>query len=108
MRKMRYELAGQLRKQKFKARPPVALLKRMPSARRKLKTIPGHLNQMHDLAGCRAILPSMEEVTRFIESMRANYAHEFREYPYILETKAGGKNLASSRIFELHYRVRNI
>ena len=64
---------------------------------------------MHDLAGCRAILPSMEDVTRFIESMRANSAHElFREYPYILEAKAGGKNLASSRIFELHYRVRNI
>jgi hypothetical protein len=41
MRKMRYELAGQLRKQKFKASPPVARLKRMPSIRRKLKTIPG-------------------------------------------------------------------
>jgi len=64
---------------------------------------------MHDLAGCRAILPSMEDVTPRFIAMRANSAHElFREYPYILEAKAGGKNLASSRIFELHYRVRNI
>jgi hypothetical protein len=91
MRKMRYELASQLRKHKFKASAPVARLKRMPSIRRKLKAIPGNLNQMHDLAGCRVMLPSIEDVTRFIESMRANSAHElFREYPYIHEAKADG------------------
>jgi hypothetical protein len=91
MRKIRYELAAQLRKHKFKASMPVARLKRMPSIRRKLKAIPGNLNQMHDLAGCRAILPSIKDVTRFIEAMRANSAHElFREYPYIRDAKADG------------------
>jgi ppGpp synthetase/RelA/SpoT-type nucleotidyltranferase len=91
MRKVRYELSAQIRRQKANANSPVARLKRMPSIRRKLRTIPGNLNQMNDLAGCRAILPQMEDVQHFIKGMRENTAHEiFREYPYIFQPKPDG------------------
>src|SRR5664280_2654775 len=63
MRRVRYELAAQLRRQRLGvAGNTGARLKRMPSIRRKLAAIPGNLNQMNDLAGCRVILPSIEDV----------------------------------------------
>jgi hypothetical protein len=91
MRRMRYELAGQIRKLSGKATLPVARLKRMPSIRRKLVKHPGNLNQIQDLAGCRAIMPTVAEANSLIEAMRANSAHEvFREYPYMSEPKPDG------------------
>jgi ppGpp synthetase/RelA/SpoT-type nucleotidyltranferase len=90
MRKVRYELAAQLKAQGVRT-SPVARLKRMPSIRRKLANIPGDLNQMNDLAGCRAILSSMSDVRAFIERMRQNSTHNlFREYPYIDQAKPDG------------------
>jgi hypothetical protein len=91
MRKVRYELAGYVRKFKLGGGFPVARLKRMPSIRRKLRAIPGNLNQMNDLAGCRVILPAMDDIAGFLERLRAGTSHEvFREYPYIQEMKPDG------------------
>jgi ppGpp synthetase/RelA/SpoT-type nucleotidyltranferase len=91
MHQVRQELASHARKLKTKIHNPVARLKRMPSIRRKLATIPGELNQMNDLAGCRAILPSMEEVRDLIGRLNKRPSHEiFRQYPYIDEPKPDG------------------
>ncbi|WP_448031509.1 RelA/SpoT domain-containing protein [Bradyrhizobium liaoningense] len=90
MRRIRFELAGFLRKHNGGG-PPVARLKRMPSIRRKLRAIPGNLNQMNDLAGCRVILPTIDDVSSFLERIRAGTSHEvFREYPYIQAMKDDG------------------
>ena len=75
MRKLRYEVGGQMRKRRLKGGLTVARLKRMPSIRRKLRTISSQLNQIQDLAGCRAILPSIEDVNSLIEAMRENSVH---------------------------------
>jgi ppGpp synthetase/RelA/SpoT-type nucleotidyltranferase len=92
MRVVRHELQAQLRKQKLAvAGATGARLKRMPSIRRKLANIPGNLNQMNDLAGCRVILPSMWDVETFLQGFRRGTANEvFREYPYIQEMKPDG------------------
>jgi ppGpp synthetase/RelA/SpoT-type nucleotidyltranferase len=92
MRKVRYELIAQLRRQKLGvAGATGARLKRMPSIRRKLANIPGNLNQMNDLAGCRVILPGMEDVEAFLDGIRSGTANEvFREYPYIQAMKPDG------------------
>ncbi len=92
MRQVRYELLAQLRKQKLGvAGATGARLKRMPSIRRKLANIPGNLNQMNDLAGCRVILPSMWDVETFLRGFRRTTPNEvFREYPYIQEMKPDG------------------
>ena len=92
MRKVRYELTSQLRRQRLGvAGNTGARLKRMPSIRRKLAAIPGNLNQMNDLAGCRVILPSIDDVETFLEGLRAETSNEvFREYPYIQEMKQDG------------------
>jgi hypothetical protein len=91
MHRVRNELVSQTNKLKTKVSVPVARLKRMPSIRRKLATIPGELNQMNDLAGCRAILPTMAEVNELIERVHKHSAHEiFREYPYIHQAKPDG------------------
>jgi ppGpp synthetase/RelA/SpoT-type nucleotidyltranferase len=68
----------------------VARLKRMPSIRRKLRTQGWQLNQIHDLAGCRAILPSIDDVNRLVEAMRGIPHALHREYPYIQEPKDDG------------------
>jgi hypothetical protein len=61
MRKLRYELIGQMRRQQVSGQT-AARLKRMPSIRRKLRRISANLNQIQDMAGCRAILPSIKDV----------------------------------------------
>ena len=92
MRVVRYELQAQLRKQKLPvAGATGARLKRMPSIRRKLATIPGNLNQMNDLAGCRVILPTMPDVEIFLQGFAIATASEvFRQYPYIQHMKQDG------------------
>ena len=60
----------------------VARLKHMPSIRRKLRDQPWKLNQIQDLAGCRAILPNIEGVNALIDSLRRKPAHIiYREDP---------------------------
>jgi hypothetical protein len=90
MRRLRFDLMGQIRSQKVKG-VTAARLKRMPSIRRKLRNQPGKLNQIQDLAGCRAVVPNIDDVTALSEALRRNSAHEvFREYPYIFEPKSDG------------------
>lgn len=68
----------------------VGRLKRMPAIRRKLKRIGLKLNQIQDLGGCRAIVPSVEDVRSLVASMN-NCRHELRHQdPYIEKPKASG------------------
>ncbi|SRR6266446_498571 len=93
MRKLRHELVGQARRYDGST---VARLKRMPSVRRKLRRLAGKLSQIQDLAGCRAILPSIGEVKAVITEMRfasthGASTHELeREYDYINNPKSDG------------------
>jgi Region found in RelA / SpoT proteins len=90
MRSLRYELIGQIRRQQFSGQT-AARLKRMPSVRRKLRKISANLNQIQDLAGCRAILPSIKEVNAVVDGLRANSAHDFHnEADYINKPKPDG------------------
>lgn len=65
--------------------------KRMSSIRKKLRRFDVKLDQINDLAGCRAILDDSDGVRRLIEACRSNFPHEIRqEYPYIEQPKADG------------------
>ena len=58
---------------------------------KKLRRIPSKLNQMQDLGGCRAILPSMRAANALIQAFRDNPLHEFfSESDYIANPKPGG------------------
>jgi ppGpp synthetase/RelA/SpoT-type nucleotidyltranferase len=90
MRKLRYELIGQIRRQQVSGQT-VARLKRMPSIRRKLRKISANLNQIQDLAGCRAILPSIKEVNAVTSGLRSGAAHDLHnEADYINNPKSDG------------------
>jgi hypothetical protein len=90
MRRMRYELLGQIRKLQLKG-ITAARLKRMQSIRSKLRKIRINLNQIQDLAGCRAILPTMKDVNLLIEALRQNSAHTLHsENNYINNPKPDG------------------
>jgi ppGpp synthetase/RelA/SpoT-type nucleotidyltranferase len=90
MRKVRYEISAQMRKNGLKGLT-VARLKRMPSIRRKLRKISSNLNQIQDLAGCRAILPTIDDVNAMSAAMRENSAHVLhREDDYITKPKPDG------------------
>ncbi|WP_074132318.1 hypothetical protein, partial [Bradyrhizobium sp. NAS96.2] len=91
MRRLRYEVSGLIRKQRITGGFTVARLKRMPSIRRKLRKISSNLNQVQDLAGCRAVLPTMDDVNSLIGALRLNSAHELaREDAYIVRPKPDG------------------
>jgi Region found in RelA / SpoT proteins len=91
MRRFRFELFGQMRQLKQEAPAPVARLKRMRSIRKKLRTTPLHLDQIQDLAGCRAILASIEDVRLLVTACRDNLPHEVRrETDYINKPKQSG------------------
>jgi ppGpp synthetase/RelA/SpoT-type nucleotidyltranferase len=49
-----------------------ARLKRMPSIRDKLRKLPYNLNQIQDLGGVRAIVPSMEQLNRLRHELETN------------------------------------
>lgn len=90
MRRLRSALYGQMRKQKVEGNT-VARLKRMPSIRRKLRNQQWPLDAIQDLAGCRAILPSIKDVNSLIEAMRKNSnQHLHRENSYIASPKPDG------------------
>lgn len=91
MSRIRYELSGQIRRNKITGGFTMARLKRMPSIRRKLRAISSHLNQVQDLAGCRAVLPTIEDVNALIASMQRNSLHTLhREDDYIIKPKPDG------------------
>ena len=87
MRRIRYELIGLVRRLRLpsaQTTQTAARLKRMPSIRQKLRAISANLNQIQDLAGCRAILPSINEVNAVISSLRDGSAHDLHnEVDYI-------------------------
>lgn len=65
--------------------------KRMSSIRKKLKRSTLHLDQIQDLAGCRAIMADMDGVRSMIAEIRNNLPHEFvKEDPYIDRIKESG------------------
>lgn len=69
----------------------VARLKRMPSIRRKLQRLPYGLNQIQDLGGCRAILPSIKDAVALAEQQRTKSKHAFeKEDNYIAQPKKDG------------------
>lgn len=61
-------------------------IKRMDSIRKKLRRSPISLDRMQDLAGIRAILPTMEDVNR----VRRRYSEDLRTSDYVAEPKTGG------------------
>lgn len=65
--------------------------KRMSSIRKKLARFGVKLDQINDLAGCRAILDDSDGVRRIIEICRTHFPHPVRkEYPYIENPKDDG------------------
>ena len=67
-----------------------ARLKRMQAIRRKMDRIGLGLNQFQDLAGCRAVLPSIEDVKSLVAILR-HCRHELRdEDDYIANPKKDG------------------
>lgn len=69
-----------------------ARLKRMASIRKKLSRITSNLDQINDLAGCRAILESIADVNALVEGCKSDFRHTLRgrAYDYINEPKADG------------------
>jgi ppGpp synthetase/RelA/SpoT-type nucleotidyltranferase len=69
-------------------------LKRMPTIIDKLDREPGmELARMHDIGGCRAILPDEETIYRVVERIRARPDQLWpvvREYDYIANPKSTG------------------
>lgn len=91
MHRIRSEVSGQIRRNKITGGFTVARLKRMPSVRRKLRTISTNLNQIQDLGGCRAVLPTIDDVNAMIRAMRQFSAHGIhREDDYINNPKGDG------------------
>jgi hypothetical protein len=67
-----------------------ARLKRMQAIRRKLLRIGLHLNQLQDIAGCRAILPSIADVRLLVQALRETRHLVRAEVDYITNPKADG------------------
>lgn len=90
MRSMRVSIAQRMRWAQLKgytaARP-----KRMTSIRKKLQRFTMNMEQINDIAGCRAVLDDMATVNSVIEICKSQLGHEVRqEYPYIKQPKADG------------------
>jgi hypothetical protein len=90
MRSLRYSVIGFMRHNGIEG-ITVARLKRMQAIRRKLRRIQLNLNQLQDLAGCRAILGTISEVHVLVDALRKGSKHELRaENDYILQPKEDG------------------
>lgn len=93
MRRIHAELIAKIRKLGLRHTSGIsaARLKRMTSVRRKLRKINVGLESIQDLGGCRAILPSVEDVGRIIEAYGESCRHIiYDRNDYIAEPKAGG------------------
>lgn len=90
MNRFRAILNGQMKRNKVTGNA-VARLKRMPSIRGKLVKQQWPLDKIQDLAGCRAIVPSIKDAQALINRMRAMRGHVLhKEDPYIEKPKANG------------------
>jgi hypothetical protein len=90
MRSTRVSIAQRMRWRGLKgytaARP-----KRMASIRRKLQRLTINLEQINDIAGCRAVLDDMAAVNALIEICENDFPQAIRQrYPYIKEPKSDG------------------
>jgi hypothetical protein len=85
MRRLRYELSGQLQRLKLRQSGiTVARLKRMQSIRRKLRVRPENFTQIQDIAGCRVILPTIADVKSIVSYSIDKSCHTwFKDYNYI-------------------------
>lgn len=102
MRRIRYELIGQIRRLDQPGKT-WARLKRMHSIRRKLRNLPENLTQIQDLGGCRAVLSDIGNVNRLINSCRENLPHDIHAVPddYISNPKPDGY-----RCYHVVYKFR--
>jgi hypothetical protein len=101
MNRLRQELIGKMRSRELKG-IPVARLKSMRSVRRKLARSNLRLDQIQDLGGCRAVLPSIAAVNDLIDAYRTSARHTFhKETDYIANPKRGGY-----RCFHLMYKFK--
>lgn len=90
MRRMHSELVGQVRRAKTSG-ITAARLKRMVSIRKKLQRIISSLDEIQDLGGCRAIVPTMDDVRRLVEVIRESSRHYVgKEDSYISVPKSDG------------------
>ncbi len=90
MRHIRMSLASQIRTRGVEGLA-VSRLKRMASIRPKLRRHPISLYDLQDLGGCRAILPSIDDVRALSEAMEARSRHELRRSnDYIAAPKDDG------------------
>lgn len=122
MRSVRCSVQWYMRQSQIKG-ITAARLKRMPAIRKKLRRVDLNLNQLQDLAGCRAILhdiTSVHELVRNIkEKMRHGLRHEdnyieqpkddgYRSHHLIFEFQAKGPDDAvfNKRRVELQVRTR--
>jgi hypothetical protein len=65
--------------------------KRMTSIRRKLQRLTTNLEQINDIAGCRAVLDDVASVNALIEMCENDFPHPVRQrYPYIAKPKQDG------------------
>lgn len=69
----------------------VARPKRMSSIKKKLIRLETTLDQIQDLAGCRAVVHDIAGVRSLIDACKVRFPHELRrEYPYIEQPKPDG------------------
>lgn len=92
MQKLRRELAWAAKKANASQAINAARLKRMKSIRKKLRNTPLSLYQIQDIAGCRAIVDSMDDLGSILSIYRSGrFKHGLiREWDYIAEPKPDG------------------
>jgi hypothetical protein len=91
MQSIRQEVAAKMRSGDQEG-ITAARLKRMSSIRKKLRILrKTNLNQIQDLGGCRAILPTMDDVRTLVRCFKGGTRHIFHnEKDYIEDPKPGG------------------
>ena len=90
MIKIRAEMIGKIRKLKLLGLT-AARLKQMGSIKNKVNKLSTKLNQINDIAGCRVILSSMDEVNKFINHIQLNSKYPIKkEYDYLIKPKNSG------------------
>lgn len=123
LHKVRLELMANIRKGKKKG-ITAARMKRMASIRRKLRLLTIKLDQMQDIAGCRAIMQSLPEMRQLIDlfhegtksgSIRGDTDYVanprltgYRGHHFIIEFKASNDNEAqfNGRRVEIQIRTK--
>lgn len=93
MRRIHAELIAKVRKLGLRQTAGIsaARLKRMTSVRKKLRKISVGLEAIQDLGGCRAILPTMNDVRRIVEAYGEGCRHTiYDQDDYITTPKVGG------------------